>query len=369
MPFGFFKKKGEVTKPSGTHYHEVIVREVIKETSDSVSLVFEPIPVLMNYKAGQFLTLLFNIHGNEVRRAYSLCSSPVTDVYPAVAVKRVEKGLVSNYIVDHVKVGDRIRIMDPAGNFTVDFGSDTVRHLVLFAGGSGITPMISLLKTLLAVEKESYCTLVYSNRNESSIIFRNTIDGLLKSNAKRLKVHYLLDDAPTDWSGYSGFLNESILSAIFDQFPSVPESAISYMMCGPEAMMKNVEQLLTSRGVPSELIRHESFNQSNSLKKTELDSTDSVRQVSHEVLIKYDGQQYRILVHPDKTILETALANGIDLPYSCQSGLCTACRGKAISGKVKLDEEDGLSKSELEEGYVLTCVGHPLSDDVVIEIG
>ena len=138
-----------------------------------------------------------------------------------------------------------------------------------------------------------------------------------------------------------------------------------FMLCGPEPMMNAAAALLSERGIAADRIRRESFTPSSAPKVVVAESAD----VAHDVVIRYDGQEFRIRVEPGKAILETALSQGIDLPYSCQSGLCTACRGKAISGKVRLDEEDGLSKSERDEGYVLTCVGHPLTDDVVIEIG
>jgi len=368
MAFNFFKKKESTSKPvSGTHYRELVVREVVQETKDAVRLIFEQVQPQLTYRSGQFLTLILNIDGKEVRRAYSLCSSPVTDTYPAVAVKRVEGGLVSNYIAGHVKKGDKIRIMDPAGNFTVDFSKDTLRHLILFAGGSGITPMLSLIKTLLFTEAKSRATLIYANRNPESIIFKDELNNLRDAHSDRLSIFHLLDQADTDWTGFRGFLTADILQSIMNQIPDFGSDQTSYMVCGPEAMMKNAEALLLQRGISADRIRHESFTASTSdnIKQEQ----PAVGAKSHEVLIKYDGQEFRVSVDPDKTILASALDKGIDLPYSCQSGLCTACRGKAISGKVKLDEEDGLSKSELEEGYVLTCVGHPLSDDVVIEIG
>jgi len=366
MAFGFFKKKAEPDKVTSSHYRELLVKEVVRETPDAVSLVFDRSNTDFKYKAGQFLTLILSIGDKEVRRAYSLSSSPITDQLPSVTIKRVKDGVVSNYIADQVKAGDKIKIMEPAGNFTVDFNTSSQRHLILFAGGSGITPMLSLIKTLFATEPKSSCSLIYSNRNEESIIFRKKLDELQSVHSGRFKVFYLLDESPSSWSGYTGFLNDQILTEIISQIPVMSSEQTSYMMCGPEGMMNNVSKLLSERGIPSDKLKHESFNLASSEKKS---SDDSAGQVSHTVVIRYDGQEHRVVVEPGKTILETALSQGIDLPYSCQSGLCTACRGKALSGKVKLDEEDGLSKSELEEGYVLTCVGHPLTDDVVIEIG
>lgn len=366
MAFGFFKKKAEPEKQATSHYRELLVKEVIRETPDAVSLVFEQPEPKLKYQAGQFLTLILEVQGKEVRRAYSLSSSPETDSLPTVTVKRVKDGIVSNFIADHIQEGQKIRIMEPAGHFTVDFNSSSQRNLILFAGGSGITPILSLIKTMLAIEPKSSCTLIYSNRNEESIIFRKKLDELSSLHSDRFKIFYLLDEAVSGWTGYTGLLNNQILTDIFNRIPVINSDQTFYLMCGPEGMMKNVENLLSDRGIGSDKLRHESFNLSPVEKKS---TPEQAEQRPHTVVIRYDGREHKIVVEPGKTILATALDEGIDLPYSCQSGLCTACRGKALSGKVKLDEEDGLSKSEVEEGYVLTCVGHPLTDDVVIEIG
>lgn len=368
MAFNFFKKKETPSKPSsGSHYRELTIKEVVKETNDAVRIVFDQTSPELTYRSGQFLTLILTIDGKEVRRAYSLCSSPATDAYPAVAIKRVEGGLVSNHLVSNCRQGDKIRIMEPAGNFTVDFSKEAARHLVLFAGGSGITPMLSLIKTLLSSETKSRCTLIYANRNAESIIFKRELDQLQASNSDRLSVFHLLDEADAEWPGFRGFLTADILQRILSQVPDFGSEHTTYMVCGPEGMMRNAEALLIQRGIVKDRIRHESFTAATPDSKQPANTAGENK--THEVLIRYDGQEYKVSVAPDKTILASALDKGIDLPYSCQSGLCTACRGKAVSGKVKLDEEDGLSKSELDEGYVLTCVGHPLTDDVVIEIG
>ena len=174
-----------------------------------------------------------------------------------------------------------------------------------------------------------------------------------------------------NWQGYSGLLNPEMLTKLFERIPDWGIDNTSYLMCGPEGMMKNVEGLLALRNIPKEKIFKESFVSPTIDKeqKKEVVAAPSEELKEREVTIRYDGQEYKITVPPNKAILETALDQGIDLPYSCQSGLCTACRGRALSGVVKLDEEEGLSQSERAEGYVLTCVGHPMSDDVVIEIG
>jgi ring-1,2-phenylacetyl-CoA epoxidase subunit PaaE len=278
---------------------------------------------------------------------------------------------MSNWLPDHLKTGSKVKVMEPMGQFTTEFTKERKRHLIMFAGGSGITPMMSIIKSLLAQEPDSIVSLIYCNRDIDSIIFKDTLEEMQTNDEGRLHVIHVLDNAPMNWQGYSGLLNHEMLTKLFERIPDWGITNTTYLMCGPEGMMKNVDSLLALRHIPEDKIFKESFVQGiidKADKKTEVEAVPEKLQ-AREVTIRYDGQEYKVMVPPDKAILETALDQGIDLPYSCQSGLCTACRGKALSGKVKLDEEEGLSQSERAEGYVLTCVGHPLTDDVVIEIG
>jgi ring-1,2-phenylacetyl-CoA epoxidase subunit PaaE len=259
--------------------------------------------------------------------------------------------------------------MEPMGQFTTEFNASNKRHLIMFAGGSGITPMMSIIKSILTQEPDSICSLIYCNRDVDSIIFRDEFDKLQTTYEGRLHVIHVLDNAPMNWQGYSGLLNPEMLKKLFERIPDWGIEKTTYLMCGPEGMMKNVDSILEQHNIPKEKVFKESFVQGIIAKETKTEPASDTELKTREVTIRYDGQEYKVMVSPKSTILETALDQGIDLPYSCQSGLCTACRGKALSGKVKLDEEEGLSQSERNEGYVLTCVGHPLTDDVVIEIG
>lgn len=366
MAFNFFKKgKKEDKGRNSDKYFDLTIKEIIQETADAITIVFEQPGNKINYKSGQFLTLIIPINGKEVRRAYSLCSSPFTDDVLAVSIKRVEGGLMSNYLPDNMKVGDQVKIMEPMGVFTTEYKADNKRHLILFAGGSGITPMLSIIKSTLSQEPNSIVSLIYANRNIDSIIFKEELTRLETIDQGRFHVIHILDDAPMNWQGYSGLLNHDMLTSLFERIPSWEKS--TYLMCGPEGMMNNVETLLKEQNIPNELIFKESFVQGTINKSDDSTSSDDLQE--REVTIIYDDEEYKVSVSPETTILEAALDLDIDLPYSCQSGLCTACRGKCTSGKVKLDEEEGLSEVEINDGYVLTCVGHPLTDDVVIEIG
>jgi len=371
MAFSFFKKSEKKEEiHSGPHYYDLKVKNIVQETKDAISVVFEQPAKTIQYKSGQFLTLIVPVNGKEIRRAYSLCSSPFVDQDLAVTVKRVDQGLMSNWLPDNLKVGQLLKVMEPMGQFTTEFKAANKRHLVLFAGGSGITPMMSIIKSTLTQEPESIVSLIYCNRDIDSIIFRDELSKLETKYEGRLHVIHILDNAPMNWQGYSGLLNREMLVKLFERIPDWKIEKTTYLMCGPEGMMKNVEGLLADHQIPKEKIFKESFVQGILDKKEEKEKPAAGGESkAREVTVRYDGQEFKIMVEPHMTILQTALDQGIDLPYSCQSGLCTACRGKALSGQVKLDEEEGLSQSERAEGYVLTCVGHPLTDDVVIEIG
>ncbi|HYG00949.1 MAG TPA: ferredoxin--NADP reductase [Chryseosolibacter sp.] len=375
MAFSFFKKSDKPEKKNESHsgpkYYDLKVKKIINETRDAITIVFEQPENKINYKSGQFLTLIISAQGKDVRRAYSLCSSPFVDEDLAVTVKRVDNGLMSNWLPEKLKPGATVKVMEPMGQFTTEFSKDRKRHLILFAGGSGITPMMSIIKSILSQEPDSIVSLIYCNRDIDSIIFKSSFDQWETKYEGRLHVIHILDNAPMNWQGYSGLLNHEMLTKLFERIPDWGIDKTTYLMCGPEGMMKNVESLLAARNIPNDKVFKESFVQGTIAKetKTEVAAADTGELKEREVTIRYDGQEYKVLVPPDKAILETALDQGIDLPYSCQSGLCTACRGKALSGKVKLDEEEGLSQSERNQGYVLTCVGHPMTDDVVIEIG
>ena len=374
MAFNFFKKPDPSSKATeahgNAHYNDLKVKNIVRETKEAISITFSnPDNGKIHYKAGQFLSLIATVEGKVVRRAYSLCSSPFVDEDLAVLVKRVDDGVLSNYLLDNLKVGDRLKVMEPMGQFTTEYDKDKKRHLVMFAGGSGITPMMSHIKSTLSQEPESIVSLIYCNRNFEGVIFMEELTRREMQYEGRLHVIHVLDEAPMNWQGYSGLLSHDMLKKLFERIPSWGIENTTYLMCGPEGMMKNAESLLQELHIPKDKIFKESFVTPTIDKEQKKESEPSTENTAHEVTIRYDGQEFKFEVQPNRTILETALDKGIDLPYSCQSGLCTACRGKAISGKVKLDEEEGLSQSERAEGYVLTCVGHPMTDDVVIEIG
>lgn len=345
------------------HYRHLVVKNILHETQDAISIVFEQPAEKITYQSGQFLTLILTINGKEVRRAYSFNSAPDIDSDLCITVKRVDGGLVSNWLPDHLKAGDCIRVLEPMGQFTTEFAATQKRHLVMLAGGSGITPMMSIMKSILIKEPESCCTLIYCNRNAESIIFKTELEKWRNNYPNRVSIVHVLERAAPDWKGYTGYLTKTILQEVLSA--SFTDLKRTYWMCGPEIFMTHAEKYLAELSAPAETIFKENFGGSNSAEKKTETAADSKARV---VTICYDNEEHKVQVEPGRSILESALEQGIDLPFSCQSGLCTACRGKALSGKVELVNQQGLSQAELKEGYVLTCIGHPLTDDVVIEI-
>lgn len=366
MAFGLFKKKKQEVKQD-TGIITLTVKEVVKETADAVSIHFNhPEGKKIAYKAGQYFTLIVNINGKEERRAYSVCSSPFVDANPAVAVKRVEDGKVSNYLNSELKAGDSIRVIPPLGNFTTELSASNSRNVVLIAGGSGITPMMSLAKSVLSQEPNSKVTLVYANRDAESIIFRKQLEDIQAENS-RLSIIHVLENNSSDYGQHEGYLTQSIIQEVKLE---LNDEKAEYFICGPGPMMDIAINSLKNLGVSEQLIRKESFTTSSKSDAASKEkSANEGELVAREVTIILDGEEHKFVVEPKESILEKGLDQMLDMPFSCQSGLCTACRGKCLSGKVKMDESDGLSQAELDEGYVLLCVGHPMTDDVVVEIG
>jgi len=366
MAFSFFKRSTkDKEKKKDSRYLTLKVQQVRKETNDAVSLVFEEPEGGLSYQPGQFITLILTIDGKKVRRAYSLCSSPFLGEAPAVTVKRVEGGMMSTYINTMTKVGDEIEVMEPMGHFVTTIGAVQSRHLVLFGGGSGITPLMSIAKSVLFGEPEAQVSLVYCNRDEASVIFRRELDEMAEKYGERFSVKHVLEKPSESLAAMEGLLTTEKVAQIMDDLSFKGHFAAEFFTCGPAPMMDIVVEGLVKLGVPAESIKRESFTAGETSPEEIIDKSGETLPVK----IILDGEEHTFEVAANKTILETGLSLDIDMPYSCQSGLCTACRGKLLSGEVKMDEDDGLSQSEKEEGYVLCCVGHPLTNDVVIEIG
>jgi ring-1,2-phenylacetyl-CoA epoxidase subunit PaaE len=363
----FLKRKTKKSKSGSHRYFQLQIKEVRKETEDTNTLVFEFPDRPFEYQPGQFLTLILPIKGEEKRRSYSLCTSPYTKENPAITVKRVESGSVSNFLNDHMKKGDVFDVMEPAGHFVPDLREGQAKKYVMFAAGSGITPIMSIIKSILIVEQNSTITLVYQNRNENSIIFKDELKKLQEQHPDRFEIIDVLSKPEGEWKGYRGRLSTATTSDILMDIAENKIERLQYFLCGPDGFMQKVIDTLVEFEVPENQIRKESFfTPETKPKAKEVVAPDSE---AYDVKVLLDGEEYDVLVPANKSILEAALDQQIDMPFSCQSGLCTACRGKLLSGEVMMDEDDGLSSEELEQGYILNCVSRPKSSGIKVEIG
>ena len=277
---------------------------------------------------------------------------------------------MSNWACTEIHAGMELQLMPALGNFVFQPHASKKRWFMLFAAGSGITPVFSILKTILASEPQSFVSLLYGNRSQEDIIYRNELQRLVDAHPSRLKVIHVLSQPQAGWFGEIGRIDESkIMQLIEDLKPVSPFEETQVFMCGPAAMMDAITPALLSQGVKADCLHREKFTRplEDILSEAQPEPEDSGTHSKLRILL--DGKWHEFEASRKETILDAALHHGLDMPYSCQSGLCTACRGMCKKGKVRMDETEGLSDEELQEGYVLTCVGHAASAEVEIEIG
>ena len=352
-------------------FYKLRVKDVVKETADCVSIAFEiPGEAKKDYEyiQGQYLTLKLNVNGEDVRRSYSICSSPVTDETLRVAVKKVKDGKGSGYLNDSVKVGDYIDVMTPMGNFYTQLNPSNTKNYILFAGGSGITPMLSIVKTVLKVEPSSRITLFYGNQDEPAIIFKTQLDELERTNRERLKVHHVLNQPQQPVPEiYKGIMDAAKNKELIRQFVPLADNN-EYFICGPGGMMDSVVVALTELRIAKEKVHIEYFAppiDESALKS--INSTDKPVYVRSEVTVICDGDEKVFTLEPGENILEKALDANVDAPYACRGGSCCTCRALLIEGQVEMAVNFALLDSEVEEGYILTCQSHPLTPKVVVD--
>lgn len=350
-------------------FHTLKVKDIRRETADAVSVAFD-IPLQIQhefqYKQGQYITLKLNVNGEELRRSYSICTSPYSEKELRVAVKEVAGGRASTLINRNWKVGDSVEVMTPMGNFTSVLSGNNKKHYVLFAGGSGVTPMMSILKSVLYIEKQSHITLIYANRDEDSVIFKSEIEKIASENSDKLKVVNVYDNPKTNVSDLQkGLLTPEKVVAIIENYGGV--NADEYFICGPGPMMENIKQALDGLKIAKEKVHIEYFSAvADAVAKAEGAATGA--SVNSEItVIQYGFETQMKLNTEGLSILDAAIEAGVDAPFSCKGAVCCTCRAKVIEGKVKMDANFALTDAEVEEGFILTCQAHPLTEKVVID--
>ena len=336
---------------------ELRVARGVPETHDACSLVLEITPELeprFRYRAGQFLSFKIPWQGKVLTRSYSLASSPDVETECKVTVKRVEDGRISNWINDRVKPGDALMVVPPAGLFVLN---EKTRPITLFAGGSGITPCISLIKTALATTKREI-RLIYANRDERSIIFRAELEALVARHGARLSVHHSLDDR-------DGFLDVRRV-----QHQAVDSLEGDFYLCGPGVFMDLAERALAALHVPAEQIHIERFvspPDPDQERQSDALAGEAGHVTPDTITVVLDGTEHQVPYAADERVLGAARRAGLEPPFSCEVGYCSCCMAKLASGKVRMVANDCLTPDLLEEGWVLTCQSICVSRNVRIE--
>jgi ring-1,2-phenylacetyl-CoA epoxidase subunit PaaE len=351
-----------------THFYPLIVKDIRKETADCVSVAFE-VPeahaALFQYQAGQYITLRANINGAEIRRSYSICSSPL-DGELRVAIKKVAKGIFSTYANEQLKKGDTIEVMSPNGRFFTALDAKQHKHYVAFAAGSGITPIMAIIKTTLQTEPHSTFTLVYGNKNRHSIIFKEALEGLKNKYMQRFSLLHILSREKADTPLNSGRIDALKCESLFNKTISI--HADEYFICGPEAMIHSVKNYLETKGVDRKKIHVELFTAAKKVAAKQETTTTTNAVAMSTITVKLDGSSFDFdLAFDGNSILDAAMQQGADLPYACKGGVCCTCKAKLIAGEVEMDVNWGLEPEEVEQGFILTCQSHPKTAKVVVD--
>ncbi|NND52100.1 MAG: phenylacetate-CoA oxygenase/reductase subunit PaaK [Flavobacteriaceae bacterium] len=351
-------------------FHKVKISDIYKETKDTVVVTFdipEQLHDTFKFTQGQHLTLRKIIEGEDIRRTYSLCTSPFENVWK-VAIKQIPGGLFSTFANTELKIGDEIEIMEPTGHFYVEVDSSNPKNYIAFAAGSGITPLLSIIKTHLTQEPQSTFKLFYLNRTTKSIIFKEEIEQLKNRFFERFHVFYFLTKEQRDIAFLNGRFDEEKLQILTRTFIDIEDTAHAFI-CGPQDMIFLIRDELMTAGMPETKIHYELFfSGDNEASKLHIAEVLEHKMDGTEVTILDGGKEFHFVMDDDfDTILDGALAAGADLPFACKGGVCSTCKCKLIEGDVEMKINYALEEYEVSQNFILSCQAVPTSNNVVVD--
>jgi len=356
---------------SQSAFHTLKVASVARNTRDAVVVTFdlpEPLEPVFKFRPGQYLTLRTRLHGEEVRRSYSICSAP-EDRMLRVAIKQVDEGVFSTWANQgHLQPGQELEVMPPAGNFTVDFDPGQARRYVAFAVGSGITPVFSLVKSALSAEPRSRFTLFFGNRASSSVLFREEIEDLKNRYMERFSLVYIMSRETQEIELFNGRLDGDKVDQLLDAWMRPADIDYAFV-CGPQNMIESVVERLQARGIDRSRIKFELFGAPRGPRalRTGREAPAAPGKGQCEVTVVQDGHSRSFVIDKKDNVLDAALAQGVELPYSCKGGVCSTCRCKVMEGEVDMDANFALEDYEVARGFVLSCQSYPVSDRLVLD--
>lgn len=348
-------------------FYNLTVKEVVRETPDAVSVLFdvpENLKENFRYTQGQYLTFRKIFDGEDVRRSYSLSSSPITDSFLRVSIKMIEGGKFSTYANKELEAGDILETMAPMGGFFTEVQPNQQKHYVLFAAGSGITPILSILKTVLEIEKNSHVTLIYGNRDKAHTIYRDELDMLVAEHPGRFKLLYVLSREETEDSMGNGRISPDKCDEALGFDPNLYKAS-EYFLCGPKQMIEDVSEHLKSKGVADKKIHFELFTTPVAAPETTVEGSEEFN--AHVTVIMDDEEFEFDLSSKGESILDASVDAGVDAPFSCKGAVCCTCKAKVVEGSARMAMNYALDDKEVEDGYILTCQAHPTSENLVVD--
>jgi ring-1,2-phenylacetyl-CoA epoxidase subunit PaaE len=348
------------------HFHRLIVKDIKHETPDCVSIAFDiPSELQKEFQfiPGQNVTIKTPL--DEIRRSYSICTSPLENEL-RIAVKKVNNGVFSSFANDKLKKGDVLEVLPPTGTFHTEIKATNKNEYVFFAAGSGITPVISIIKTILNTEVQSNVTLIYGNKNVPSIIFKEELEALKDKHLERFRIYHILSREKTDSVFNYGRIDLEKchqLSKLI-RLNSVDE----FFICGPEQMIFTVKDFLQNSGIDPDKIHFELFTTPTRRHTQIYTAVKEQKEEGSKITVKLDGRSIDFMLdYNSNTILDAALAEGADVPFACKGGVCCTCKAKLLEGEVEMETNYGLEPSEVKAGFILTCQSHPRSKKVVVD--